>query len=206
MFGCVGEDYSTLERIHATGGIAPDQTWPENLKHIEAAVGLADKLGLKLVTFHLGFLPEQSDPNFGKMLERLTTVADLFAQRNIEVGLETGQESAEDLAAVLRRANRPNLGVNFDPANIILYGRDNVLGALRVLQPWLRQVHIKDAVRTKTPGTWGTEVVVGTGEVDWPAFFATLEEGNFVGHAVIEREAGDNRVGDIIAAKQVLSK
>jgi len=60
--------------------------------------------------------------------------------------------------------------------------------ALRVLGPWIRQVHIKDARRTKVPGTWGEEVVVGTGEVDWPAFFATLRQLNFTGDFVIERE------------------
>jgi len=57
MFGCVGEDYSTLETIRLTGGIAPDATWKENLENIETSVALAARLGLKLVTFHAGFLP-----------------------------------------------------------------------------------------------------------------------------------------------------
>ena len=67
-------------------------------------------------------------------------------------------------------------------------------------------MHIKDARRTKVPGTWGEEVVVGTGEVDWPAFFATLRELNFAGDFVIEREAGTQRVADIRAAKEVVVK
>jgi sugar phosphate isomerase/epimerase len=207
MFGCVGEDYSTLETIRLTGGIAPEATWPQNFKNIQAAAALAGKLGLKLVTFHAGFLPhDPGDPDFGKLAERLALVADIFAARKIELALETGQESAQELAVMLRRVGRPNLGVNFDPANIILYGRDDVPGALRVLAPWIRQVHIKDARRTKTPGTWGEEVVVGTGDVDWRDFLATLKAAHFGGHAVIEREAGMNRIADIRAAKEIVSQ
>ena len=207
MFGCVGEDYSTLETIRRTGGIAPDATWPQNLKNIRATAALAEALGLKLVTFHAGFLPnDHGDPDFVKQADRLALAADIFAARKIELGLETGQESSKELAVMLRQVNRPNLGVNFDPANIILYGRDDVSDALHMLAPWIRQVHIKDARRTKTPGTWGEEVVVGTGDVDWRAFFATLQAVHFSGHAVIEREAGTNRIADIRAAKEIVSQ
>src|SRR5437660_1789751 len=104
MFGCVGEDYSTLETIRATGGIAPNSTWEQNLKNIHAAVAQAKKLGLSLVTFHAGFLPhEESDPNFAKMLKRLATVADLFGAQQIALGLETGQESASVLLHLLQK-------------------------------------------------------------------------------------------------------
>jgi sugar phosphate isomerase/epimerase len=207
MFACVGEDYSTLESIRATGGIAPDETWPQNLENIGATASLAESLGLKLVTFHAGFLPhDPRAPEFGKMVKRLQTAADIFAARSIQVGLETGQENAADLAAILRQVDRPNLGVNFDPANIVLYGRGDSIGALRVLAPWIRQVHIKDAISTVKAGTWGEEVVVGTGTVDWTMFFRVLEESNFAGHAAIEREAGTNRVGDIRTARIYIEK
>lgn len=207
MFGCVGEDYSTLDSIRVTGGVAPDATWPQNRKNIQATVGLAAKLGLKLVTFHAGFLPhEESDPNFGKMLKRLGEVADLFAARNIALGLETGQETAAVLAALLQKLGRPNVGVNFDPANMLLYDKGNPIDALRTLGPWLRQVHIKDARRTKVPGTWGEEVTVGTGEVDWRAFFLALGQLNFAGDFVIEREAGSQRVADIRSAKAAVEQ
>jgi sugar phosphate isomerase/epimerase len=89
---------------------------------------------------------------------------------------------------------------------MILYDKGNPIAALRVLGPWIQQVHIKDARLTKVPGTWGEEVTVGTGEVDWPAFFATLKELKFTGDFVIEREAGNQRVADIRTAKDVLEK
>jgi len=207
MFGCVGEDYSTLESIRLTGGIAPDATWEQNRKNIRASATLAAELGQKLVTFHAGFLPhEESDPAFAKMLQRLTEVADVFAAEKIDVGLETGQETAPVLAALLQKLNRPNAGVNFDPANMILYNKGDPIEALRTLGPWIRQVHIKDAARTRTPGTWGEEVTVGEGEVDWLAFFATLKQLDFSGNFVIEREAGARRVADVRAAKMVVEK
>jgi sugar phosphate isomerase/epimerase len=207
MFGCVGEDYSSLETIRVTGGLAPDATWEQNWTNILTTAALAQQLGLKLVTFHAGFLPhEEKDPSFAKMLRRLAETADVFQAAKIAVGLETGQETAPALVRLLRKLNRPNVGVNFDPANMILYDKGNPIAALRVLGPWIRQVHIKDARRTKVPGTWGEEVAAGTGEVDWPAFFATLRELNYTGDFVIEREAGSQRVADIRAAKEMMAK
>ena len=205
MFGCVGEDYSTLESIRITGGIAPDQTWPENLRNIQATATLAKTMGLELITFHAGFLPhEETDPNFTKMLGRLGQVADIFAASGMTLGLETGHETAPVLVQLLTRLARKNVGVNFDPANMILYNKGKPLEALRVLGPWIRQVHIKDALRTPQPGTWGEEVPAGTGEVPWTEFFTTLNQLGFTGDLVVEREAGTQRVEDIRRAKQLV--
>jgi len=207
MFGCRGEDYSTLESIHLTGGIAPDPTWEQNWESIRATAALALELKLKLVTFHAGFLPnDPKDPNFAKMLKRLAEAADAFGTANIALGLETGQETAPVLVKLLEMLKRSNVGVNFDPANMILYDKGDPIAALRLLGPWIRQIHIKDARRTKKPGTWGQEVAVGAGEVDWRRFFATLRELNFAGDFVIEREAGDQRVADIRTANEVVRR
>ena len=207
MFGCVREDYSTLETIRMTGGIAPDATWEQNWNNIRATAALAQQLGLKLVTFHAGFLPhDEKDPNFARMLLRLGETADVFKAANITLGLETGQETASVLVQLLQKLQRPNVGVNFDPANMILYDKGNPIVALRVRGPWIRQVHIKDARRTKGPGTWGEEGAAGTGEVDWRAFFATLRELNYTGDFVIEREAGSQRVADVRAARERVAK
>lgn len=207
MFGCAGEDYSTLETIRLTGGIAFDATWEQNLMHIRATAKLAAELGLKLVTFHAGFLPhDESDPGFDKMLGRLEAVAEIFSEAGILLGMETGQETAASLALLLKKLGRPGVGVNFDPANMILYDKGDPLEAVRTLGPWIRQVHIKDAIRTQTPGTWGEEVPVGSGEVDWPGFFGALAEVNFSGNYVIEREAGMQRIADICTAREIFEK
>jgi len=207
MFGCVGEDYTTLETIRKTGGIAPDSTWAQNWRNIQATAALVQKLGLKLVTFHAGFLPhDEKDPSYAKLRERLIQVADVFAARNIMLALETGQETAPVLLDFLQKLTRPNVGVNFDPANMILYDQGDPIAALRSLGPLIRQVHIKDARRTKTPGTWGEEVVAGTGEVDWRAFFATLDQIGFKGDFCVEREAGSQRAADIRTARELVAE
>ncbi len=207
MWACAGEDYSTLETIKLTGGIRPDATWPENEAAIRANARIAQEHGIRVITFHAGFLPhEAGDPVRLAMIERLRFVADLLAEHEIEIGLETGQETAATLIEVLREVDRPNLGVNFDPANMLLYGMGDPIDALRQLRPYLRQVHIKDATRSQTPGEWGAEVTVGTGEVDWEAFVALLQETGYEGDLMIEREAGDSRVEDIREARRVIGE
>ena len=203
MFGCVGEDYSSLESIRRTGGIVPDETWDENWENIQAVADIAKRLRLRLVTFHAGFLPhDPNDPGYEAMIHRMRLIAGVFAARGINVALETGQETAETLSRFLEDLGRANVGVNFDPANMLLYDKGDPIEALRVLGPWLRQCHLKDAIRTQVPGTWGQEVTVGTGDVDWPAFFKTLEELNYKGPLCFEREAGEQRVEDIRAGRE----
>jgi sugar phosphate isomerase/epimerase len=205
MFGTVGEDYSTLQSIGRTGGLVPDATWDENWRNIQVIAELAQRFDIRLVTFHAGFLPhDENDPEFRKLLPRIVAVADLFASKGLQLAFETGQETAATLRVFLERLARPNVGVNFDPANMILYDKGDPIEALKVLIPWLRQCHIKDALPTKVPGSWGEEVPVGTGRVDWKAFFRVLKESNFNGHLAIEREAGSQRVADIMTAKQLV--
>src|SRR5262249_2755276 len=152
----------------------------------------AAKLSLRLVTFHAGFLPhDQADPAFVKLLGRIRRVAELFAAKGIDLAFETGQETAEILRAFLETLGLRNGGVNFDPANMILYDKGNPIDALQTLAPWLKQCHIKDANKTKVPGTWGEEVVVGTGQVDWVGFFRALHDHRYSGYLAIEREAGN---------------
>jgi L-ribulose-5-phosphate 3-epimerase len=203
MFGCIGEDYTTMESIRRTGGIVPDSTWAENWKNIQRTSELANAMKLGLVSFHAGFLPEEKhDPDYTKLIQRLRQVADAFGARGIQLALETGQETAQVLRNLLTDLDRGNVGVNFDPANMILYAKGSPIEALQVLRPWLKQCHIKDARQTKVPGTWGDEVVSGTGEVPWNEFFSALNKAGFRGWCAIEREAGNQRLADIRAARQ----
>jgi L-ribulose-5-phosphate 3-epimerase len=201
MFEAVGEDYSTLDSIRETGGIVPDATWPQTFANFKQMVPMASRAGITNVTFHAGFLPhDRHDPDYAKLTRRLVQVADLFADHGLTCSLETGQEEATALRGFLDELNRPNVKVNFDPANLILYDKGDPIAGLETLLPHVASCHIKDATRTRTPGTWGEEVAVGTGEVDWRAFFSTLGQAGFNGTLAIEREAGDQRVADIQTA------
>ena len=164
MFGTIGEDYSSMESIKNTGGVVPDNHWAENWKNIQATADIAKALGIRLVTFHAGFLPHShTSPDFKKLVSRIGQIADHFKRKGLDLAFETGQEDADDLELFLIQLNRPNVGVNFDPANMILYDRGDPIDALQTLGKRLKQVHVKDARRTKTAGQWGEEVVVGHG-------------------------------------------
>ncbi len=212
MMGMKGEDYSTLESIRRTGGVRSDEHWSENLAAAGANAELARRLGIGLVTFHAGFLPHDAGSSLrAEMLERLRDVADEFGQRGVRVALETGQESAQTLLGVLEELRKvsgvegaAHIGVNFDPANMILYGMGDPVAALRALAPHVAQVHIKDAKATHAAGTWGEEVTAGTGEVDWEGFVGVIREHLPTVGLMIEREAREDRVHDIRAAAAML--
>lgn len=205
MMGTIGEDYTTLETIARTGGVRPDEHWSANLEAAKGVARVACELGLGLVTFHAGFLPETAGEERTKLLDRLQTVARVFADAGIQLGFETGQESAETLEEVLNELNADNVGVNFDPANMVLYDKDEPVAALERLLPHVLQIHVKDATRTSTRGTWGAEVPVGSGDVDWVGFCRVLQSHGWQGDLIVEREAGEARVADVRTAVEVFS-
>lgn len=191
------EDYSTLDRIKVTGGVLPDEHWERNRKSFAGAAELTAKLGVPYVSLHAGFIDESDKAAAEKMHARIRTMADIARDNGVMLLLETGQETASELRRFLEELNHESLGVNFDPANMILYDKGDPIEAVRVLGPWIRHLHVKDALRTQTPGTWGSEVPWGDGQVGIERFLAALEEIGFMGAMAIEREAGDNRQGDI---------
>ncbi len=201
MFSTIGEDYTTPATIRRTGGVVLDEYWEENLKLAADAAASAGAMKLPTVTVHAGFLPhDPKDPEFDKLSGRVLKLVEIFGEQGVSLLLETGQESATTLLTFLdemKKRGAATLGVNFDPANMILYDMDEPIEALRKLAPHVKQTHVKDAKRTKVKDQWGDEVIVGTGEVDWNAFVQILGEADFDGGLIFEREAGDNRVGDI---------
>lgn len=206
MMTMLGEDYTTLESIARTGGVRPDETWPHNHRAAHANAEIARRLGIDLVTFHAGFLPEPGSPERAKIVERINRVADAFSAQGVRVALETGQESPEDLLALLGELGRDEIGVNFDPANMILYASGDPIASLEALAPRISQIHLKDADPPETPGHWGTERPLGRGRVDWEAFMGVV--GSRLGGVglVIERESGEDRAGDIRGAARLVRR
>ncbi len=199
------EDYTTLETIKATGGIAPDAHWPASGEAFAKAAAITAELGSKYIMMHVGFLDHADRGYAKKFYDRVRYLGDRAGEAGVALLMETGQESAEDLQRFVETLNHPNVLLNFDPANLILYDKDEPLSALRRLAPWVRHIHIKDAVRTETPGAWGGEVVWGEGQVNAFAFLRTLAEIGYEGAVAVEREAGEQRVKDIATAVRRLA-
>ena len=204
MLETVGEDYSTLETIRVTGGVVPDATWPATRARAAEVARITGAHGVTLVTFHAGFIPHEAGAERTKLLGRLRDIASLFAGVGARIAFETGQESADTLAHALDELGDRSIGVNFDPANMILYGMGDPVAGVKALAPRIAQVHVKDALPTAVAGTWGSEVRVGTGAVDWDAFLSALGAVPASIRLAVEREAGDDRIGDIRAALGLL--
>ena len=204
MIGFVGEDYTTLETIRKTGGIVPDEHWEANKAIVTKGAQLTKELGCKYMSGHAGFLDESDPVALDKYIKRVTWMRDECAKYSVTLILESGQETAEDLAKFMAKV--PGVGINFDPANMVLYAKGSPMKALKLLYPWIRQVHVKDACETKVPGTWGTEVPWGEGEVGGRSFVAALERRGYRGNYVVERESGDSRAADIGRAVRLLQE
>jgi L-ribulose-5-phosphate 3-epimerase len=204
MISFPGEDYSTIEIIRRTGGFVPDDLWPIRRELARESARLAAELGVKMVSTHIGFVALQTDPGYQKILDRTKTVSADFAALGVDLLMETGPESATEMRDFIGNVGAPNLFVNFDPANMILYGAGDPIEALGILSLHIRHVHLKDAIASSAPGKeWGTEVAFGSGQADAPRFIEALQRIGYVGPLVIEREAGDRRMADVRQAIEV---
>jgi sugar phosphate isomerase/epimerase len=190
MLGFPGEDYSTPQSIKATGGFGDPATRADRLDRLRWALDRTIELGLSDLMLHAGFLPEADDPDRHAMLDTLSIAARLASEKGVTLAFETGQETAELLRRTLDELRAPNLKVNFDPANMLLYDMGDPIRAVEILGPDIRSVHVKDARRPTIPGRWGEEVPLGQGEVDIPGFLQALGRVGYTGPLVVEREVG----------------
>jgi sugar phosphate isomerase/epimerase len=199
MLGFPGEDYTTPATIQKTGGFGNPATRAERLERFQWALQRTRDLGLQDVMLHAGFLPEPNDPDRKPFLDTLTKLSDLAKARGVTIAFETGQETADLLRRTLDDLKCPNLKVNFDPANMILYDKGDPIRAVEILGPDIRSVHVKDAIRTEVAGAWGDEVPLGKGEVNIRKFIETLKKVGYRGPLCIEREVGtqEQRLADI---------
>jgi len=199
MLGFPGEDYTTPKHIERTGGFGDPALRPERLERFQWALDRTHELGLTDLMLHAGFIPEVGDPGRKSFLDTLGTVSRLAAWKGVTVAFETGQETAALLRRTLDDLKCPNLKVNFDPANMLLYDKDDPIAAVERLAPDIRTVHVKDANRPTTPGQWGEEVPLGQGQTDTRKFLLALKRVGYTGPLFIEREVGDQqqRLNDI---------
>jgi sugar phosphate isomerase/epimerase len=191
MLGFPGEDYTTPQTIQKSGGFGNPATRAERLERLQWALDRTCALGLSDLMLHAGFLPEPKKPDRKPFLDTLARVSDLARTKGVTIAFETGQETADLLRLTLDELKCPNLKVNFDPANMLLYDKGDPLRAVELLGPDIRSVHVKDANRPKVPGNWGEEVPLGQGQVNIRQFVKTLKKVGYRGALCIEREVGD---------------
>jgi L-ribulose-5-phosphate 3-epimerase len=199
MLGFPGEDYTTPQTIQKSGGFGNPATRAERLERFKWALDRSRALGLNDLMLHAGFIPEPKHADRKPFLDTLTKVSDLAKAKGVTIAFETGQETADLLRLTLDELKCPNLKVNFDPANMLLYDKGDPLRAVEILGADIRSVHVKDANRPTTPGQWGEEVPLGEGQVNIREFVKTLKKVGYRGALCIEREVGnqEERLKDV---------
>ena len=147
-------------------------------------------LGCDTVALHLGFIPhDPAADGYSDIVQVTQQLCDHCGGQDQFLHLETGQETAEGLLEFIQQVGRDNLKINFDPANMILYGTGEPIEALKQVGHHVRSVHCKDGTWSDQPGeTWGAEVPLGKGDVGMEAYLQTLKEIGYDGPLTIERE------------------
>ena len=177
----------------------------ERIDWLRLAMALSFDLGPRIVIVEAGRVPEDDkDPRRLLLQEALLTLGQHGDRVGAVLALETGLESGEVLRKFLDGFDTGGLGVNFDPANLMMHGF-NLYEAARVLREKIVHLHAKDA-RESGASRQAQEVPLGHGDIDWLMFLSVLEEFDYRGWVVVEREAGDNRVADVTAGVQFLRR
>ncbi|MEC9094403.1 MAG: sugar phosphate isomerase/epimerase family protein, partial [Planctomycetota bacterium] len=188
--GFEGESYADIPTVEKTVGLVPPETRAERTQEMKEIADFAKLLNCKVVALHLGFVPHDTTCElYREILEITREICDHCRANGQALHLETGQETADGLLQFLNDVERDNLFVNFDPANMILYGTGEPIEALKKIGSHVRSVHCKDGTWATEPGKdWGTEVALGQGDVGMEAYLNTLNDLGYTGPLTIERE------------------
>jgi len=198
--GFEGESYETIPVVRETVGLVPPATRDARVRETWQIADFAAEVGAAGIGVHVGFISEdRQSEEFARIVQVIKGICEYCGSLGIGLHLETGQESADTLLHVIEKVGRDNLAVNFDPANMILYGSGQPLEALRKVGRYVRSCHCKDAVWSSEPGkTWGEEVPLGQGDVGMEEFLRILAELGYDGPLTIEREIkGEQQAKDI---------
>jgi sugar phosphate isomerase/epimerase len=206
-----GESYADIPTVQRTVGFIPEVTREVREQRMLEVSDFAAQLSIPSIATHVGFVPEAAnDPNYLAVREMVRRVCDHAVSHQQTFALETGQERAEVLLEFLLDVNRRNLGINFDPANMILYGTGDPVASLAIVGQHVVSVHCKDGdwPPAGVPGALGAERPLGKGSVDLKAFLTGLKKIGYRGPLTIEREAHDKeeRLRDLTEGRQLLEE
>jgi L-ribulose-5-phosphate 3-epimerase len=191
-----------------TIGLVPRETRAARVAHIKKASEFAKECGVAAVQTHCGFIPENPNEElYRETVAAMREVAEYCRRNGQNFRYETGQETPITLVRAIRDVGLDNQGVNFDLANLILYGKANPVDAIEILGPYVQGIHAKDGLWPTNPKDLGEEVAIGKGKVDFARIIARLKEMKYPGAVTIEREiSGAQQMADVRGAKEYLEK
>jgi sugar phosphate isomerase/epimerase len=195
--GFDGESYADIPTTIRTVGLVPEATRAARLAEMTEISDFAAQIGCKAVGLHVGFVPaDRTSSNYKNLIAATQDLLDHVNGNGQTLHLETGQETAEHLLEFIHDVQRDNLFINFDPANMILYGSGEPIDALKKVGKLVRSVHCKDAkwaAEGQRGKSWGSEVALGEGDVGMETYLRTLLEVGYTGPLTIEREIAHDR-------------
>jgi len=191
-----------------TIGLVPKSTRAARIAHIKKASDFAKQCGIPAVQTHCGFIPENpNDPVYAETIAAAREVATYCKRNGQNFRYETGQETPITLVRAMSDVGVDNQGVNFDLANLILYGKANPVDAIELLSPYVQGIHAKDGMWPTNPKQLGEEVAIGKGKVDFPRIIERLKQLDYRGAVTVEREiSGEQQLEDVRAAKVYLER
>ena len=190
----------------STIGLVPQEWRAERVKALQAAAVIAGKIGIQCIFTHAGFIPFwPGDRQYKEIVAALKDAVSACADNGVTFCYETGQETPITLLRTIHDVGFENQGINFDPANLLMYGNGNPLDALDVFGEWVRGVHAKDGEYPTNGAELGVEKPLGEGRVNFPVLIPKLKSLGYCGALTIEREiSGDEQVADIKRAMAIL--
>ncbi|MBI3862440.1 MAG: sugar phosphate isomerase/epimerase [Planctomycetia bacterium] len=195
--GFDGESYADIPTTVRTVGLVPRETRAARLAEMTEISDFAKLLHCGAVALHIGFVPpDRKGSDYKDLINCTRDLLDHVAGNGQNLHLETGQESADHLLEFIQDVARDNLFINFDPANMILYGSGEPIAALKKVGKYVRSIHCKDAkwaAADKRGKEWGVEVPLGAGDVGMETYLRTLLELGYTGPLTIEREIAHDR-------------
>jgi len=191
-----------------TIGLVPPEYRAERVAALKVGADFAVRVGVPTITTHVGFIPESpNNPLYPGLIDALRQVVDYCRERGIVFCFETGQETPTTLLRVIQDLGTENLGINLDPANLLMYGKANPVDALDVFGQYVLGVHAKDGEYPTNGRQLGVEKPLGEGRVNFPALVSRLKALGYRGALTIEREiSGPRQIADIKRAIQILSQ
>ncbi|MBQ7179626.1 MAG: sugar phosphate isomerase/epimerase [Victivallales bacterium] len=175
-----------------TLGIVPESTRRQRLEDLKKGADFALKVGAPAIITHCGFIPENmTDYTYGPFCDAVYEIGSYCKERGLGFWFETGQETPVVLLRTITRVGLDNLGINLDPANLIMYGKGSPCDAIEVFGKYVRNMHVKDGIPPVDGDKLGKEVQVGQGAVNFPRLLPRLKEMGFDGDLIIEREIAE---------------
>ncbi len=206
---CMGPGLYTwnLKDGPSTIGLVPRESRPARVERLHQGIDFCAAAGIPAVHAHFGFIPENPrDTLYIEFIETMKRVGEYARKRGVDVYFETGQETPVTLLRALQDIGTGNLYVNYDPANLVMYGKANPVDGLKILGKCIRALHAKDGLYPTDPHELGREVPIPTGEVNFPAIISALKGMDFEGSIIIEREVGGDKSLYLARTKEYLER